>query len=92
MPSCDGIELDVLERLPGDGIDGNGYSVDVGGSPVCRNEWVQRLENDPRFRCGWHQHGTSCDRGELGTGETVTVHIGDKAVNRVIWIRDWSKA
>ena len=92
MPDCDGMTLEVLERLPGKGADGNGYSVDVEGSISCRSEWVERLEKDPRFLCDWHRHGRSCGSGEIGTGETVTVHIGDKAVNRVIWIKDWSKA
>jgi len=91
MPECDGLTLDVFERLPGGGIDGNGYGIDISGSSDCRGKWVRQLHSDPRFHCQTFHHGASC-YGELGIGETVTVQVSDGLVTRVIWIKDWSKA
>jgi hypothetical protein len=92
MPECDGLTLDVFERLPGGGIDGNGYGIDISGTSDCRRRWVRQLHSDSRFHCQTFHLGSSCNRGALGIGETVTVQVGDGLVTRVIWIKDWSKA
>ena len=91
MPDCMVGEVEPFERFPGGGVDGNGYAWDFSGNLDCRVAWAAKLEKSSKFDCHNHAHGYVCSSGEIGRNETVTVHVVDGGVARVIWVADWSK-